>query len=88
MEDRYIFMVNRHADDYIHRPLRVLWIASLENAKKICSHPKTCEQNTFLAFTDGSSPEFKYEFVPDDGRFDDVIKALGLRKTENGRRLI
>lgn len=71
-----VFIVSRHSTTPYRR---VLWRVSRADAMKICSDPRTLGRNFMLCFDGGhiDDPEIN-RFVPDDGRFNEVLAEHGV----------
>jgi hypothetical protein len=62
--------------------LRVLWLMSEADARKVCSDPRTAGQNFGLHWTSeyGKFGE-DWRYAPDNGRFDSLLTELGVTVT-------
>jgi hypothetical protein len=59
---------------------RALWRVTVEDAMKICGDDRTRGQRSALHWTAKAT---QYEFVADDGRYDDLLKELGVTVLES-----
>ncbi len=86
-EDWCYVVVYNKTDDYgFGQPLRVLWMARKEDAMRVCMDERTKGQNFFLGWTYAHGQRVRW--VKDDGRFDDVLRDLGLQKVKDGERAV
>ncbi|MEU3599647.1 hypothetical protein ABZ714_13115 [Streptomyces sp. NPDC006798] len=72
----YVFIVSRNA-----RPLlrRVLWQVQREEAKRICSDPRTASASYMLCWTSDPGTAGKdWTWVADNGMHDQVLRDLGI----------
>lgn len=71
-----IVIVNRR-DDNMHQGWAVLWRGlTVEQAKAICSDPRTAGPDHFLAWVRDEDC-VKWRWVEDDGRYDGVLAEVG-----------
>ncbi len=79
--DYYIASYNRRGSNMsgLHN---VLWQCQRDVAATICSDSRTCGANHFLGFTP-TNKEKVIDWLEDDGRYDAVLKDLGIVKHGN-----
>jgi phage head maturation protease len=72
-----VFIASKHTTPTRRR---VLWRVSVEDAKKICSDPRTAGPSYMLCFTthDIDNPA-SFTYVLDDGRHRDVLREHHIR---------
>ena len=90
MRKTYIVIYNRRDNYGFGQPIRVLWEAPVDIARAVCGDGRTKGTHHFLGWTYQQGQRVKW--VRDDGRYDDVLRDLGIRNQEgtlmwkNGRR--
>ena len=74
-----VFIASQHTHP---TRLRVLWLMSEEDARKVCSDPRTVGKNFQLHWTaDPGKQGRDWHYTPDNGRFDALLAELGVTKT-------
>jgi hypothetical protein len=74
-----VFIASPHAR---HTRRRVLWLMSEEDARKVCSDPRTAGKSFMLCWTADYGKQGKdWNYTPDDGRFDALLAELGVTMT-------
>ena len=74
-----VFIASRHTAP---TKRRVLWLMSEEDARKVCSDPRTSGQNFMLCWTAGYGKRGEdWNYTPDDGRWNDLLAELGVTLT-------
>lgn len=58
--------------------LRVLWKVYREDAKRLCSDPRSAGRNHMLCWTAYGQEGEDWAFVRDNGRYDSLLKELGI----------
>jgi hypothetical protein len=62
--------------------LRVLWLMSEADARKVCSDPRTAGQNFGLHWTSEHGKQGRdWNYTPDDGRWNGLLAELGVTLT-------
>jgi hypothetical protein len=62
--------------------LRVLWLMSEADARRVCSDPRTASRNSALHWTAEYGKQGEdWNYTPDDGRWDDLLAELGVTTT-------
>ena len=62
--------------------LRVLWLMSEADARKVCSDPRTASRNSALHWTAEYGKQGEdWHYTPDDGRWNELLAELGVTQT-------
>jgi len=73
----YLVIYNKRSDAYgFGDPLRVLGVVSIEDARRICSDPRTKWAESFLGWAQVRGQRIRP--VRDDGRLREVAEDLGI----------
>lgn len=75
-----VFIASAHTT----RPKRrVLWLMSEDDARKVCSDPRTSGRNSMLCWTAHYGKQGKdWNYTPDDGRYNALLAELGVTVKE------
>jgi hypothetical protein len=74
-----VFIASRHTQP---TQLRVLWLMSEEDARRVCSDPRTAGKNFALHWTAEYGKQGRdWHYTPDNGRFDALLAELGVTMT-------
>jgi hypothetical protein len=77
-----VFIMSRNTTP---RLLRVLWLMSEADARRVCGDPRTAGRNFALHWTAAYGKQGEdWHYAPDNGRYDALLAELGVTVTGSG----
>lgn len=74
-----VFIASQHTQP---TKLRVLWLMSEDDARRVCSDPRTSWRHSALHWTSEYGKHGRdWHYTPDNGRWDELLAELGVTKT-------
>lgn len=73
----YVCAINRRQDN-MHEKVNALWIVSEDDARRICSDPRTIGPDHMLVYFLEHDEMEHFTFIKDDGRYKTLLDDLNI----------